>query len=129
MWAKFINTILGLWLMVAPNLLGYGGAAADNGYIVGPIIATFSIIALWEATDAVHKWNYPFALWLLLAPWVLGYDNAFAIVSDIATGVLVIILSSVRQKMKHRFGGGWISLWKNNPDHIRYRAKKNDDVG
>lgn len=129
MWAKVINTILGLWLMVAPGLLGYGGAAADNGFIVGPIIATFSIIAFWEATDAVHKWNYPFALWLLLAPWVLGYDATSAIVSDMVTGVLVLILSSVRQKLKYRFGGGWTSLGQDNPDHMRSSAKENDDVG
>ncbi len=117
MWAKIINIFSGLWLMVAPGILGYGSAAADNGHIVGPIIITFSVVSLWEATHAVRKWNYPFALWLLLAPWILGYSDVLAIGSDMGVGVLVIFLSSIEQKIKNSYGGGWASLWKTNPEH------------
>lgn len=118
MWAKFINIILGIWLMVAPTILDHGPAASDNGHIIGPIIVTFSTISLWEATDTVRKWNYPFALWLLLAPWFLGYGLAIACVSDVLVGVAVIILSAVKGKMKYRFGGGWSSLMERNPQHL-----------
>ncbi len=117
MWAKIINILTGLWLMVAPGILGYGSAAADNGHIIGPIIITFSVVSLWEATHSVRKWNYPFALWLLLAPWILSYSNTLAIVSDMAAGILVIVLSTLHQEIKSRFGGGWASLWHAHPEH------------
>lgn len=114
MWAQIINTILGLWIMIAPGILGYSSIAADNGHIVGPIIVTFSIVSLWEATRSVRKFNYPFAIWLLVAPWILGYSETSAIISDMAVGVLVIILSSVQGKIENSYGGGWSVLWKDN---------------
>jgi len=119
MWAKFINIILGIWLMTAPTILGYGSAASNNGHIVGPLIVTFSTISLWEATNTVRMWNYPFALWLLLAPWILGYNLSVAMVSDMLVGALVIALSSVKTKMKNRYGGGWSSLWGKNSNHMK----------
>jgi hypothetical protein len=98
--------------MIAPELLGFGEAAADTGHIVGPIIMTFSIVAWWEATDVVIKWNYPFAAWLLLAPWILGYEQIAAIFSDSISGLLVIILCTVKRKVENHYGGGWTALWK-----------------
>ncbi len=127
MWAKIINIILGIWLIVAPSILGYGSAPSDNGHIVGPIIVTFSVIALWEASHGVRKWNYPFALWLLLAPWILEYDYALAAGSDMVTGILVIIFSSFKQKIENRYGGGWVSLWKENPEHMVHDKKQPDE--
>ncbi|MER3375033.1 MAG: SPW repeat protein [Allomuricauda sp.] len=118
MWTIFINIILGIWLMAAPTILGYGPIASDNGHIVGPIIVTFSTISLWEATNAVRKWNYPFALWLLLAPWILEYDLTIAIISDMLIGAMVFAMSTLRSSMKNRYGGGWTSLWKKYPDHM-----------
>jgi hypothetical protein len=104
--------VLGLWLMVAPGVVGYGPAAADNGHIVGPIIVTFSTIALWEATRVLRTWNYPLAIWLLLAPWVLGYGETVAIVSDMVVGALVLFAASKRGSVSKRYGGGWSVLWK-----------------
>lgn len=105
--------------MVAPGLFGWGPAASDNGHIVGPVIVTFSVTALWEVTRGVRKGNYPLALWLLLAPWILDYSSDLAIISNMASGILVIIFSSIPGKITQSFGGGWPSLWKDDPDHLK----------
>ena len=125
MWAQIINTIIGLWVMIAPGAFGFGSAAADSGHIVGPVIVTFSVTAMWEATRGVRKANYPFAIWLLVAPWILNYSSDFAIISDMVSGVLVIIFSSVRGKITQNFGGGWSALWKDDPEHLRKTRKNN----
>lgn len=119
---KFINIVLGIWLMVAPDVLGYSEAAVDNGHIIGPIIVTFSTISLWEATDLVKRWNYPFAIWLLLAPWLLGYHGSIAMIMDTLAGAIVFALSAVKSPKKNNFGGGWSSLWKENPEHMNHLA-------
>ncbi|MCM8570833.1 hypothetical protein NE848_15660 [Gramella jeungdoensis] len=124
MWARFINTALGLWLMITPGIFQYSSAAADNGHILGPVIVTFSVVAMWEATRVVRKWNFPVAIWLLAAPWILGYENTIAIVSDMGVGVLVLIFSSIRGKIEKNYGGGWSSLWQQNPEHIQ-KTKQN----
>lgn len=126
MWAQIINTLIGLWLMVAPGIFNYSGSAADNGYIVGPVIITFSVVAYWEATRVLRKWNYPLAVWLLLAPWVLNYTNDIAIISDMASGVLVLVFASVRGKIENSYGGGWSSLWKKHPAHEQEAKKRQE---
>ncbi|TBW29038.1 hypothetical protein EZJ28_03895 [Gramella sp. KN1008] len=124
MWPRMINTILGLWLMISPGIFQYSSAAADNGHIAGPIIVTFSIVAIWEATRVVRKWNFPVGIWLLAAPWILGYENTLAIVSDMSVGVLVLIFASIPGKIEKSYGGGWSSLWQKNPEHIQ-KSKQN----
>lgn len=112
MWARIFNIVIGIWLMSAPGLLNYGAAAADNGHIIGPVIATFATVACWEATRAVRKWNYPLGVWLLVAPWILGYGSDISIISDMLSGVMVLVFASVRGRVKGKYGGGWRVLWK-----------------
>ncbi len=111
MWAQIINAALGIWLMAAPAVLGYGAPASDNDWIFGPVIATFAIIAWWEATRPVARWNLPLGLWLLLAPWVLGYAATAAIVNSMVVGLLVAVPSTRTGQVKKSYGGGWSVLW------------------
>lgn len=124
MWAQIVNTILGLWLMAAPALLGYNQIAADNGHIIGPVIVTFSVVAYWEATRVVGKWNFLLGGWLLLAPWILSYDVQSAYISDMGTGILVIIFASVTGNIAQKYGGGWNALWQKDPEHIKELRKR-----
>lgn len=119
MWAQIINMLLGIWLMVAPQLLNYSKQAADNAHIVGPVITTFAIISLTEATRNVRWYNIPPGVWLLLAPWILNYENGTAIFNDMVVGLLVIIFAFIKGKVSHQFGGGWRSLWKSDAPHLR----------
>lgn len=119
MWAQAINVLIGLWVMIAPGLFDWGPAATDNGHIVGPVIVTFSFTALWEVSRGARKANYPLALWLLLAPWILGYSHDFATVSNMVAGVLVLIFSSIEGRITQQFGGGWSSLFKDEPEHLK----------
>ena len=124
MWAQIINAALGIWLMAAPAVLAYGDPAATTDRIFGPVIATFAVIAWWEATRPTRTWNMPLAAWLLLAPWVLGYDAVAATVNSLLVGVLVLGLSFVQGTIEERYGGGWSALWHSNPMHER-EAQRN----
>ena len=62
MWARVVMAILGLWMMVAPDLLKFEDNVADNAHIAGPLILSLSIISLWEATRNVRLLNGPLAL-------------------------------------------------------------------
>ena len=123
MWGAILNTVLGLWIMSAPGIFHYGSAASDNGHIVGPVIVTIAVVSMWEATRGVRKWNYPVGAWLILAPWILGYDSTIAIVSNMATGMGVIIFATISGKVEKRFGGGWSALWQKDPQHLREAEK------
>jgi hypothetical protein len=123
MWARIINTLLGLWLMASPGMLGFQKTVADNDHIVGPIIVSAAVIAIWEATRGLRKLNILSGAWLLLAPWVLGYEETIPIINDMAVGVLVIVFALVEGKIEQQFGGGWRALFKSDSSHMR-EAKK-----
>ncbi len=117
MWAQVISFVLGIWLMAAPSVLGYAGTPADNDHIVGPVIASFAMIAWWECTRVVRLWNIPLAAWLVAAPWILGYHDNQILLNDSLVGILVILCSTVKGRIEGTFGGGWASLWTENSLH------------
>jgi hypothetical protein len=119
MWSAILMSLLGIWLMIAPGLLDFKKEISDNAHIVGPLIATFSMIAIWECTRNVRMFNLPLAIWLLAAPWIIQYENSTALINDYAVGISLIFLSLVRRKRKRRFGGGWPAIWKSNTLHSR----------
>jgi hypothetical protein len=111
MWAQLLGALLGVWLMAAPAVLGYGAPAATADRIAGPLAAMFGVVAASEVTRGVRRANLPVGLWLLAAPWVLGYPTP-AMLNSIGVGLLLAVLSFVRGTVRERFGGGWTSLWR-----------------
>lgn len=113
-WAQGVGLACGIWLMLSPGVLGYFGAARINDRVVGPFVATFACVAMWEATRALRWWNLPLAAWMVLAAFVLDYPPQGR-VSVALTGVILGAVSLVRGAIRHRFGGGWAALWRKDP--------------
>lgn len=111
MWAALLSAAIGIWLMAAPAVLGYPGAASVHDRIVGPLIASFGIIAVAEVTRSVRRVNSLLGAWLVLAPWILGFPTA-ALVNSVVSGIAVGSLSLVRGSVDERYAGGWSSLWR-----------------
>lgn len=111
MWAQGMSALIGVWLMAAPGVFGFGGPAATNAHIVGPFIAALSVIAMAECTRGVRRANLLLGLWLVLAPLFLTHSTEAA-VNSVMVGAAVGVLSFVRGRMSHQFGGGWSALWR-----------------
>ena len=109
MWPRIVNAALGLWLMAAPALLDYGGAARTNDRIVGPVAASFAVIAIWEVTRPLRWANVALGVWLLVAPWLPGYDPV-PLLNSLAVGACLITFGWIRGPIRHRLGGGWSAL-------------------
>jgi hypothetical protein len=119
MWGAVINILLGLWLMFSPGLLQFDKAASDNNYIVGPLILTVAIIALWEVNRSVRFFNVVLGAWLVVSPFMLGFKLSTAIWGVILPGVLIVVCSLVKSSIKRSYGGGWGSLLEKDPEHAR----------
>jgi hypothetical protein len=113
MWAQLISAIVGVWLMASPSVLGYGRPLATSDWIVGPLIASFGLIAAWEISRAVRWLNVALAAWLVLSAFVVGGVASGAMLAyHVVAGILVGVLSLVRGKQRHPYAGGWRSLGK-----------------
>jgi hypothetical protein len=110
--ARIVSAVLGAWLMFAPALLHYGGAAATGARLVGPLVVALSITACWEVVRALRFGVLPLGVWCVMAPWVLGYAALGPIVSDVTVGVALVGLTFVKGRIRQSYGGGWRALAK-----------------
>lgn len=104
--AQLAAAAFGIWLMAAPAVLGYTGVAQVIDRIAGPIIATLALIAVSECTRGLRWANVAVASALILSPLWFDYARAAAL-NSVATGVAVVVLSSLRSRVRSSFGGGW----------------------
>jgi hypothetical protein len=112
MWARFANLAIGIWLMVAPDLLAYSGSARMNHLIVGPIIASVAVVGMWEAVREVRRINLVLGVWLVVSSLVLSGNEPNARFVGAAAGLLVTAFSLFKGKIRNRFDGGWRMLFK-----------------
>jgi hypothetical protein len=117
MWPQLGVTAVGIWLMAAPAVLGYGGAAAASDRIVGPTVAAIGFVAASAITRGLRWLNLIPAVWLLVGPWLLGAPVP-AKASSITAGLLVLALARSGRPDPGRFGGGWRSLAGPGPSSL-----------
>jgi hypothetical protein len=110
MWGLIVAALLGLWLMAAPAVMGYGAPASTVDRIVGPVAAALATIGIWEVTRPLRWTLLPLGLVLAVAPLLLDYGVG-AMANSLVVGALLAALSLVRGSRNQRFGGGWSSLW------------------
>ncbi len=96
--ASAINILLGIWLIIAPFVLGYArlDAAETNDIVVGILVAIIAAIRSFGAfTQPGWSWvNVLLGIWLIIAPFVLGYSgNATPLWNDIILGIVIAILA------------------------------------
>ena len=110
-WIQMAGVALGIWLMAASAVLGYGGAAATSDRIVGPIAASLACVAIWPVLRPLRRLNALLGAWLVAAPWLLGYAaDAAALAGGTVTGVLLAATAILPGRRIVNQGGGWSAI-------------------
>jgi uncharacterized membrane protein len=110
-WIQTLNVAAGVWLMAAPAALGYVDGRA-NDWIIGPLVASFAVLALWEFMVPVRWVNLPLGAWMTASSFFL-YSAPAGRWNAVLCGLFIMGASLLRGT--HRpalFGGGWSVLWK-----------------
>lgn len=96
--SSLVNMVIGVWLMVSPVVLGYGGVAAVNDVALGATVIGVAVFALVLPALTASSWINVFCgIWLVFAPAFLSYQHLRVPASnDIAMGLLITIIASVR---------------------------------
>lgn len=98
--ASGLNVIVGIWLIIAPFLLGHPAisAAVWNDVIVGILVLIFAGIRISGAYQAAWlSWiNFVLGIWMIVAPFVFGYAgiSAAALWNDIIVGAIILVLAA-----------------------------------
>ena len=109
-WAQVLTAFLGIWLMAAPTVLGYGGLVSPIHRIVGPVTAAFAIVAISPHMRPLRWMNLPLGGALVVSPFLVDAGTA-ATLNGVVVGLAVVGLGFVRGEVTESFGGGWSSLW------------------
>jgi hypothetical protein len=104
LWTNSIVIALGLWLMVAPSVLGSQGATADSDHLVGALIVTVAGIATAEVIRAGRLLNTLLGGWLIMAPWLLVGAAPAARWNDVIVGSAVLLLSLPLGTVREQYG-------------------------
>ncbi len=113
MWARFISVVIGAFFMAAPGVFGYGGAAALNDHVVGPIVAGFSFAAAWPVARSLRWVVLVAGAWMFAAPVFIEYTiggNELQDIIRVWAGLALVMLSVLGRKTRRRFGGGLASV-------------------
>lgn len=96
--------LAGIWLLVAPFVLGHGDrpAAMWNEVVVGAIVLVIGGVRVANPERFVGlSWvNLIAGLWLIAAPFVCGYsDVARAMWNDIVVGIVIAAMAAASASM------------------------------
>ena len=95
--ASAVNIVAGIWLILAPFILGYTSIvqALWNDIVVGIVVAVIAAIRIF--TPVRSSWlswvNVILGFWLIVAPFILRYPIATPRWNDIILGIIIIVLS------------------------------------
>jgi hypothetical protein len=114
-WTQFLGALLGLWLVAAPAVLGYGDPLSTVHRIIGPMTAAVGIVSLWGHMHALSRWLHPpLGVLLVIVPPLLGAlgvgIGAVPLVNSLVVGPALLVLGVVGGRVTERYGGGWSSL-------------------
>jgi short-subunit dehydrogenase len=106
-------------MMVAPEAFSFNQTEAYNHFIVGPLVVTAGVIAVWEVNRSLRFFNLAAGVWMTISPLLLSYETSDAITSNVVCGVLLTMLSLPKGKSKHQYGGGWAALFKEDYEYFK----------
>jgi hypothetical protein len=94
-----INIVAGLWLIIAPFVLGYAAvqAAVWNDIVIGVAVAIMAIVRVTQPAryEGLSWVNVVLGVWLILAPFMLGYARIQpAVWNDVLMGLVVLALAA-----------------------------------
>jgi len=102
-WPRWVNLLLGLWLLIAPAALGYVDVyATNNDHLLGILVALSAAFALW--LPSLRYVNVVLGVWLVIAPFILGYFGSRAVVNDLVVGIAIAVFAFIPSRPLSRTG-------------------------
>jgi len=107
-WASWVNVVLGVWLIIAPWVVGYAfnATALWNSVIMGILVLIASFAAAGSASPTPSWWNAVFGIWLIISPFVLGLGTGTGLVNFIVVGAIVGLLALYDASVKRGVAPG-----------------------
>src|SRR6266853_1103094 len=106
-WQDVASLLLGVWLVLSPFALGFGGVDLGMTIALGLGVILFAVEG-FVIPSYLEEWGEIFlGLALVVAPWTVGYESVSATVSSMVSGILVILLGAWELMTDRDFNTWW----------------------
>lgn len=102
-WPRWVNFLIGIWLIISAFVWPHTAGAQTNTWILGVLIAIAAIWAMF--TPTVRFLNTILALWLFFSTLVIRHTEAATLWNNLICAVVVFVLSLIPSSMATRPGG------------------------
>jgi SPW repeat len=110
-WQDVASLLLGVWLVLSPFALGFGGAALWITIVLGLFVVLLAVEG-FVIPSYLEEWGeILFGLALVVAPWTFDYEAVSATVSSMVSGILVIMLGAWELVTDRDFITSWHDRW------------------
>jgi hypothetical protein len=110
-WQNVASLLLGVWLVLLPLALGFGGAALWITIVLGLFVVLLAVEG-FVIPSYLEEWGeILFGLALVVAPWTFDYEAVSATVSSMVSGILVIMLGAWGLATDRDFITWWHDRW------------------
>jgi hypothetical protein len=110
-WQNVASLLLGVWLVLSPLALGFGGAALWITIVLGLFVVLLAVEG-FVIPSYLEEWGeILFGLALVVAPWTFDYEAVSATVSSMVSGILVIMLGAWGLATDRDFITWWHDRW------------------
>lgn len=107
--ASGINIVAGIWLILAPFLLGFSGTALSRNDVIFGIVVGILALARVGMTEESNSWlswlAAIFGVWVLVSPFFLGYISLAGLWNNIIVGIIIAAMgvwsASVTSSREH----------------------------
>lgn len=93
LWARYLNVLLGAWLIISDFVWRHGEAANTNTWISGVLVIAFALWSFWWPT--MRFWNTLMGAWVIFAGIVLQHASSGTQWNNIIIGALILLVSLV----------------------------------
>ena len=97
MWARVVEVMLGVWLLISPFVFGYQSQAFwINDYVTAAFIFLFSLSSFWKPWRYAHLLNIAIGIWLIAYGYIgAPYPPPPNLQSNVFIGWLLLIFSII----------------------------------
>jgi SPW repeat len=93
---SWINTLLGIWVIISPFVLGFAlfPVAMWNNVATGGAVAILALIRSGAPRQTGLSWvNVLLGIWLIISPFALGMLSGIGLWNNIILGIIITIVA------------------------------------
>ncbi|MBP2233871.1 nucleoside-diphosphate-sugar epimerase/uncharacterized membrane protein [Sinorhizobium kostiense] len=106
-WTLVASVLLGVVLLATPLIFGSEPPLYHSDHVVGCLVIMIAVTAMAEVVRPLRFLNVALGAWVAASPFLLSGGGMVAIVSDMAIGLALILLSLPRGTRSEEHYGGW----------------------